>query len=354
MPSISWFRHVALFYLTLGLQSLCAQDVPTSLAWDVVAAPRHAALGGLDVAPLEADGWSVAVHPCALDSTVERDVYTSYLDFFAGIRAGAVTWPLAHRGLRASHVGIRFATFGTFEGTTAAGLESGNFSGGDYIAQYGTSWALGSQWTLGVTGWAGLRNLAQVNAGVLAADLAALRRTRNGMGALGFVVSNFGVQEDFSGIMPQGRLPHNVQVGWTQTFPNAPFTFHLRMQMLNTWELAPEGTYDDAFDPLTGEVIPNNIWEWGDQLARHLTGGVTLNLGPQLMGHLGYNHHRQKTMVASGRTGLNGLSVGLQGQFKALRYSVARSVYHFAGTSTHLALAIQVPQQGRESGRNQP
>ena len=262
MPSISWFRHVALFNLTLGLQSLCAQDVPTSLAWDVVAAPRHAALGGLDVAPLEADGWSVAVHPCALDSTVERDVYTSYLDFFAGIRAGAVTWPLAHRGLRASHVGIRFATFGTFEGTTAAGLESGNFSGGDYIAQYGTSWALGSQWTLGVTGWVGLRNLAQVNAGVLAADLAALRRTRNSMGALGFVVSNFGVQEDFSGIMPQGRLPHNVQVGWTQTFPNAPFTFHLRMQMLNTWELAPEGTYDDAYDPLTGEVIPNDIWEW--------------------------------------------------------------------------------------------
>ena len=47
------------------------------------------------------------------------------------------------------------------------------------------------------------------------------------MGALGFVVSNLGLQEDFSGIMPQGRLPHNVQVGWTQTFPNAPFTFHL-------------------------------------------------------------------------------------------------------------------------------
>ena len=73
-------------------------DVPPSLAWDVATDARHAALGGLDVAPLEADGWSVAVHPCALDSSVERDVYTSYLDYFAGIRSGAVTWPLAHRG----------------------------------------------------------------------------------------------------------------------------------------------------------------------------------------------------------------------------------------------------------------
>lgn len=138
MPTTSWFRSCLLFSLTLGLQTPWAQDVPTSLAWDVAAAPRHAALGGLDVAPLEADGWSVAAHPCALDSTVERDVYTSYMDYFAGIRSGAVTWPLAHQGKRASHVGIRFATFGTFEGTTAAGLESGNFSGGDYIAQYGT------------------------------------------------------------------------------------------------------------------------------------------------------------------------------------------------------------------------
>ena len=77
-------RMVLTSSLVLGLHTAWAQDVPTSLAWDVAAAPRHAALGGLDVAPLEADGWSVAVHPCALDSSVERDVYTSYLDYFAG------------------------------------------------------------------------------------------------------------------------------------------------------------------------------------------------------------------------------------------------------------------------------
>ena len=72
---------------------------------------------------------------------------------------------------------------------------------------------------------------------MLGVDFGALRRTRNGMGALGFFVSNLGLQEDFSGIMPQGRLPHNVQIGWTQSFPNAPFTFHLRMQRLKPGSL---------------------------------------------------------------------------------------------------------------------
>ena len=319
-------------------------NVPTSLAWDVASDPRNAALGGLDAAPLSGDGWSMTVHPCALDSSVERQVYTSYLDYFAGIKAASVAVPISSSNRRSSYVGMRFVSWGEFEGANAAGIPTGTFSGGDYILQYGSSWRLDSSWTVGVTAWGGMRNLAQVNAGVAALDFAVLRRSRSGRGALGLVVSNVGIQEDFSGIMPEGRLPHNVQLGWSQTFPNAPFTFHLRAQRLETWELAPEGTYDDTFDPLTGELIPNDTWVWGDQLFRHLSGGVSLKLGAQLRGHIGYNHQRQKDMAAAGRTGVNGMSLGLRGQFRSIQYALGRSVYHFAGASTHLALVLQWPQ----------
>ena len=71
-------------------------------------------------------------------------------------------------------------------------------------------------------------------------DLGLVRRSRNGLGAIGLLVSNLGIQQDFSGIMPEGQLPANVQLGWTQGFPNAPFTFHIRAQRFETWELAPE------------------------------------------------------------------------------------------------------------------
>lgn len=246
-------------------------------------------------------------------------------------------------------VGVRFATYGEFEGVTAAGDPTGTFSGGDYAMQYGTSWTLDTLWVVGVSGFAGLRNLEQVNAGVVGLDFGVVRRSRNGYGAVGLLVSNLGFQEDFSGIMPDGRLPHNVQLGLTQSFPNAPFTFHLRLQRLETWDLAPAGTYDDLYDPLTGTVIPNDTWVWGDQFFRHLSGGVTLNLGTHLRGYLGYNHQRQKTMAAAGRTGVNGLSLGLRGQFKSIDFSVARSVYHFAGSSTHLGLVLRLPNQARKT-----
>lgn len=324
-------------------------DVPPSLAWDVSADARNAALGGLDVAPVRGDGWSMMLHPCAIDSTIDKNIYTSYLDFFAGIRAGAMAIPLHPSGRRASYVGVRFASYGDFEGSTAAGDPTGDFSGGDYAMQYGTSWTIDTIWVLGVSGFAGLRNLEQVNAGVVGLDVGLVRRSKNGYGAMGILISNLGIQKDFSGIMPEGRLPHNVQIGLTQSFPNAPFTFHLRLQRLETWNLAPEGTYDDLYDPLTGQVIPNETWVWGDQFFRHLSGGVTLNLGTHLRGYVGYNHQRQKTMVAAGRTGVNGLSLGIRGQFRNVDFNVARSVYHFAGSSTHLGLVLRLPNQARKT-----
>ena len=179
MTAISWFRHVALFSLTLGLQTLCAQDVPTSLAWDVAAAPRHAALGGLDVAPLEADGWSVAVHPCALDSTVERDLYTSYLDFFAGIRAGAVTWPLAQPWQARVPRGHPFFDVRDIRRHHRRRTRIWKFLWRRlhrpvrYLLGLGFAMDFGGHRVDRFFG-----NLAQINAGVLAADLAALRRTR--------------------------------------------------------------------------------------------------------------------------------------------------------------------------------
>ena len=335
--------------LTLGLSCLQAwgqteQGVGPSIAWDVSADPRNAAIGGLDAAPLSGDGWTVAVNPTALDSTVERQLYTSYLDYFAGIRGGAVTLPLRHRGRLSTHAGIRFMNYGRFDETTAAGDLVGRFSGGDYAIQGGASWSLDSLWTVGVTGFTGLRNLEKFNAAVLGMDVGVVRRSPDGLRAFGLLVSNLGFQTDFSGIMPDGRLPHNVQIGWTQSFPDAPFTFHLRFQRLESWDLAPEGTYDDAVDPLTGELIPNGTWIWGDQFFRHMCAGVTLNLGPQLRGHVGYNHQRQKTMAAAGRTGLSGMSLGIQGTFKTMRFSLARSVYHLAGGSTHLGLVLQLPK----------
>ena len=143
---------LCLVWMSLGQRECLAQtpgNVPTSLAWDVASDPRNAALGGLDAAPLSGDGWSMTVHPCALDSSVERQVYTSYLDYFAGIKAASVAVPISTSNRRSSYVGMRFVSWGEFEGANAAGIPTGTFSGGDYIPNTG---ALGVSTVLGPLG----------------------------------------------------------------------------------------------------------------------------------------------------------------------------------------------------------
>ena len=155
---------VALYELGIARGHAIARR-PSIPGRDVAADARNAALGGLDVAPLQADGGSIAVHPAAIDSSVEGHLYTSYLDHLGGLKAGAIAMPLQTRGHRSSHVGVRFASYGTFDGFTAAGESTGEFSGGDYIAQYGSAWVIDTVWVIGATGYAGL-HCAAVNAGV--------------------------------------------------------------------------------------------------------------------------------------------------------------------------------------------
>ena len=61
-------------------------------------------------------------------------------------------------------------------------------------------------------------------------------------------------------LSPEGWTPYNVQLGLTKGFNHAPFTVFLNLQNLQQWDLAPEGTYDDSIDPLTGEIVPNGKW----------------------------------------------------------------------------------------------
>ena len=48
-------------------------------------------------------------------------------------------------------------------------------------------------------------------------------------------------------------------------------------------------------------------------------------------------------MVAAGRKGTNGISIGMGMKFGDLDVSLARNTYHFAGSSTIISLGINLP-----------
>ena len=90
-----------------------------------------------------------------------------------------------------------FMNYGRFDETTPSGDVVGRFSGGDYAVQGGATWALDSLWTVGVTGFTGLRNLEKFNAGVLGMDVGVVRRSPDGLRALGLLVSTWDFKRTF-------------------------------------------------------------------------------------------------------------------------------------------------------------
>jgi len=320
-------------------QSTVSGSMPLDLAIDA----RSAALGGKVVADLKPDGHASSYNPVAVDSSALGIIHTSYLNYYAAIQIGAIDAVVKAGEKHTIHVGARFASFGKFSGYDISGSPTGDFSGGDYVLQSGIKWKLDPVWSIGVTGWGGFRNLALENAGVIGVDAAVTGRWPNRKFAAGILLSSFGRQFAGSGGQPVGAMPFNFQIGITKGFENAPFQLYLKAQNLETWKLAPEGVYADGIDPLTGEIIQNSTWEFGDQFMRHISAGIEIRLGSGLAAQVGYDHRRRIEMVSMGRKGTNGFSMGVNLRIREMDIGLARNTYHFAGSSTHLSIAIALP-----------
>jgi hypothetical protein len=320
-------------------QSTVSGSMPLDLAIDA----RSAALGGKVVADLKSDGHASAYNPISADSSSVGILHTSYLNYYAAIQVGAIDAVIKTGEKHTIHVGARFASFGKFSGYDISGSPTGDFSGGDYVLQSGIKWKLDSVWSIGITGWGGFRNLALENAGVIGIDAAVIGRWPNRKFAAGILLSSFGRQFAGTGSQPVGAMPVNLQIGITKGFENAPFQLYLKAQNLEHWELAPEGVYDDGVDPLTGEIIQNSTWEFGDQFMRHISAGVEISLGSGLAAQIGYDHRRRIEMASMGRKGTNGFSMGVNLRIREMDIGLARNTYHFAGSSTHLSIAIALP-----------
>ncbi|MBN31276.1 MAG: hypothetical protein CL845_04685 [Crocinitomicaceae bacterium] len=309
-----------------------------SLLFELATDARSAALGGAVMADLESDVHGSGLNPCFLDTSIQGDITIDYIDYFAGVGMTAVNYQLLPKGKWNLQVGARFMNLGTFSGYDAAGNTTQDFGGGDQMVYFGTSRAIDSVWTLGIQGFIGSRHLNREVAGWLGAEAFLHARWKSKRIATGLALTGAGYQWGLKGSQPTGSLPFNLQLALTKGFKNAPFRIFLKAQNLQTWDLAPPGTYDDTVDPITQEVTTNSTFKFGDQLMRHVTIGTAVSAGGSMEIWLGFDYRRRTELMATDRLSGNGLSFGAQFEFGKFAMRIGRLRYHFAGASTHIGI----------------
>ena len=332
--------------ILLGLFSagMQAQDGP--LRPGLLDLPLSARLAGSAEsmgAPLTSALGDVLGQPALLDSTHAGQLHLGYMDFFAGAGQAAVLYarqPEQRKWIW--HTGFRNLGFGSFTGRNSTGVETGSFTASDIAWVSGGALPLDTNLTLGASLWLGQSVLADRRSNFAQVDVGLTYLRRDRQLRLAALWRPWGGMTNVGGSGSAGRFEGEMSVSLAKGFDNAPFTLLATYDEMQTWDLAPEGRYDDTIDPLTGDTLTNGTWAFGDRLMRHLAIGTELDLGSGLRFRFGYHHRRRQELRLSAAPGTAGFAWGLDFTVRRFQLAVARNTYHTAGASTHLAIRTRL------------
>lgn len=331
----------------LGFADVLAQDpAPRPGLLDLPLSARFAGSAESMGAPLSATLGDALRQPALLDSTHAGQLHLGYMDYFSGTAQAAVIY--AHRPSRGRwmwQTGFRNLGFGSFTARDPIGNQTGSFSAADVAWVSGVSIPLDTNLTVGTSLWLGQSVLADRRSAFAQADIGATYFRRDKQLRIAALWRPWGGMTNAGGTGTAQRFEGDVTVSLSKGFANAPFTLLMKYDELQTWDLAPEGLYDDAIDPLTGDTIANGTWAFGDRLLRHLAIGTELDLGNGLRFRFGYHHRRRQELRLAQAPGTTGFAWGLDFNVRRFQLAVARNTYHTAGASTHLAIRTRLTER---------
>lgn len=303
---------------------------------------RIGAMGGNFFAVKDGDVSMAYANPSSLDSNMNGKLSLSYLDFFSKTNFGYAAYGRNINQRITAAATLQFVSHGTMDAYDALGNPTGTFSAGDYMLNVGAGYKVDSLWTIGANARILYSNIAELDAVGIATDIAAtFHQPRRNLTITG-VIRNVGLQlNSFNGT--REKIPFEFQIGITKKPKYAPFRFSVVADNLQTWDLRYNSTINQPeVDPVTGEVIQDNTWEFGDILMRHIIVGTEFLLGDNIVIRGAYNYRRRQELKMEEKPGMTGFSFGLGFGIKKFRINYSRAIYHLAGPANHFTVDVNI------------
>lgn len=325
-----------------GLNTLSLLKMPSSA--------RTAALGVdfLSVhAPLD---LNVGLdNPSLICADYHRRLTLNYVNLFAGSNFGSVAYGLRSKQLGTFLLGFHFNSYGSFEGYDEREVSEGRFYASDVALSVAWGLQIDSSLSIGADFKPILSQYESYTALAFALDVAGSYLSKDKRFAASLQARNIGAQiVTFDGTVE--RLPFNLAASCSYKAQNAPFRLYVGLDYLTRWKLR----YDDPLnpdvqiDPYTGEAVAKP-WYDGiatalDQLARHASLGLEVDLKHAFFVRLGYRFRQTAEMAADDRTNLNfsGFTYGFGIHTKRFDFAFARRNYHLGQAPNYLSLSFKL------------
>lgn len=311
---------------------------------------KSASVGGYYINQPKATIQTYADNPAMLDSSLERHLGFTYINYVAGINIGQVNYAWRQKKLGTVAVGMQYINHGKYVQADLNGQKIGEFSTGEYALVMSYARQVASNIRIGMNSkiiFSDLSNRNQSNESAasfgFAFDAGAHYVNDEQTFSSGLVLKNAGFQLVSYAAERRGNLPLLMQWGTAYKVPNAPFRLNLILNNLQTWKLgADDDNINVPIDPLTGEEINTGISL--DNILRKGIVAVEVILSENAFLNLGYNHNRRSDLHLAGTTGMPGFNFGLGFIVKKTNINFALARYHRGGASAHLSFGINLAE----------
>jgi hypothetical protein len=312
---------------------------------DLPNSARVMALGGSSIATRDDDVNMSYQNPSLLNSSMNKRISLTWIDYFAGINYGNAAYGFNVREFGTASLGIQYVNYGTFQRADNTGNITGEFTAGEYCLTAGFGKRIDSLFSVGINLKTIYSSLDTYNSFGMAVDIGASYLSKDKLFEIGAVMRNFGYQ--FNTYVKGNRelLPFQFQVGLSKGFKHVPLKFSL----IGTNLQQPDLTYKDpakpelSIDPLTGDTVINKI-KLGDKILRHAIFGAEFNITKSIAFRLGYNYQRRQELKVDTRLKTVGISWGLGIKIYKFSIAYARSAYHLAGSPNQITVSARLSE----------
>lgn len=284
-------------------------------------------------------------NPSLITSEMHHQISLNYLGYFAGTKAGFISYGQNIKKLGTFVGSLQFLNYGDFDATDNTGQSTGTFNAAEYNFIIGWSKPLSENLRLGVNLKNIISNLESYHSYGIAADIALNYSSEKNLFSSSLIFKNMGRQITTYTGNENESLPFDIQFGLAKKFEHAPFRLLFLLDNLQTWDLKyKDPNIASEIDPFSGQLKETSTaWDFSDNALRHLVIGAEFLPGQgKFMLRFGYNYRRQQEMKIASRSGLVGFSFGLGLNVYKFKIGYSRASYHLAGGTNTISIGTNL------------
>ncbi|HAN17049.1 MAG: hypothetical protein A2X13_05175 [Bacteroidetes bacterium GWC2_33_15] len=304
---------------------------------------RVAAMGG-NLNSVNDNDLNLTYHnPALLTAEMDQTLVLNYVNYFAGINYGYVSYARNIKNFGVFAGGIQYINYGKFIEADDKGIVTGEFNASEFALSLTYSHPINELFTVGATIKPVISTLENYTSLGISADFGALYNSPEKLFSAALVVKNLGTQLK-SYTSETDNLPLNVQIGISQKLKHAPLRFSIIADHLEKPDLSYTIENNDSdLDLLTGEETSESaIDKIADGVMRHIIIGLEFMPVENLYLRAGYNYRRRQEMIIETRTAMSGFSWGFGLKISKFHINYGRATYHLAGASDHISISTNL------------